>query len=616
MKCIKKYFSMAVIFLLSVFVLCGCGATIDTKLEANKEFAGTRTINVNIKKSDISEYVTGGEAALTQVIDSNIPKEMSYSVNSGETDMIITFLIEFQNVSDYTEKVNNIISAGSNEEIQPEIQYDNKDTYFKKGLYFEENFTSKDLLQWYYDALDQAQIISEKSQSDWASLGDSKCIIDGTEYNVYSKMSVDEQECCCVDSLEVETTLNIDGTITREFCIGAYDTTIEELEERGCVLGEYFKNLAQEEEVSFVEMRSEDDGYTEYRIIVKAQDSGELVKKTNKILQSDNAFSLEIKNNEEVLGMAKVNVTERLDGSYYLDYRHGNDLKSILNTYVNSSMAGDVDTYSNMSLSYSEDQLEYWPSNTLTSEFAFDWKIGFSSIEMEADINSKDSIKVSFIFTINDLLNDELKQASIQALKQSCGEYGEFKESEDKCVLSFSGKISDVSKEINEFLKSNDNEPEEEKEYFSVEKLTAQTLSRFYNNYAVSINYDLSPIIGRQQVVFCNTENIYNKVNYNGQFIQNTDDGGVMTSADSVLITQHRLSILTLGVCTVGLICLVFGLLMFIKELKNVKVDLAGKKRKKVINAEADTVSEQVERDEIQIAPESDDNQLMEDEIL
>lgn len=618
MKHIKKYFSIAILFLISLFVFCGCGASIDTKMEVNKEFKGVRIINVTIEQSELDEYVTGGEDALKQVADASIPKEMTYSVSSGEEGTVMTFQVEFEDVDDYAEKVKSIISAGSNKEMNPEIQYENMNTYFKKGVYFRENFTSKDLMQWYFDALNTAQIISESDQSNWASLGDSQCIIDGKEYEVYSELSVDEQDYCCLDTLEVETTLNVDGTIARKFRIGAYETTIESLMERGCLFDDYVKELVPEgATIVLGENADDEDDYKEYIITVNAKNSEELTKKTNKILQSENAFSLDIKENKESPGMAKVYLTEKLDGSYYLDYRAGNGLKSVINTYMNSSVATDSVVLSDETIYFDEDQLIYHPSYTGVQEFVFDWKIGFATVELSTDIKNRgENVAVKFIFTSEKTLKDELKQAAIDALKKSCNKYGEFEENGDKCILSFTGSVKEVCEEINNFLRSNDKESEAEAEYFSLKILTAETPNKFLNSINADIYYNLTPIIGRQPIMFCNLENFYEQVYYNGNFTQDVNGNNTTTSEDIVTITQSNLSIVMLLVCGVGAICSVLGVLILLFNIKNIKRHIAEKKRTKVQQFELNIANAHLEINEYHVEQNSDNIECMEDELL
>lgn len=618
MKYVKKYLSIIILFLISLFVFCGCGASIDTKMEIDKEFKGARIIDVTIEKSDLDEYVTGGEEALKQVADANIPKEMTYSVSSGEENTVMTFQVEFEDVDDYAGKVKSIISAGSNKEIKPEIQYENMDTFFKKGVYFRENFNSEDLLQWYFDALNEAQIISESDQSNWASLGDSQCIIDGKEYEVYSELSVDEQDYCCLDTLEVETTLNIDGTIARKFHIGAYETTIENLKERGCLFDDYVKDLVPEGDSIVLEENADNgDDYKEYIITINAKKTEELTKKTNQILQSENAFSLDIKENKESPGMAKVYLTEKLDGSYYLDYRTGNGLTSIINTYTNSSIATESVVHSDEITYFEEDQLVYYPSYTGVQEFVFDWKIGFATVELDTDIKNRGkNITVKFIFTSEKNLDDELKKEAINALKKSCDKYGNFKENDDKCILSFTGSVQEVCKNINAFLKANDKESGQDDDYFNIEILASETPNKFLNSFNANIYYNLTPIVGRQPIIFRNVESFYKQVSYNGNFSQDANGNNMAASEDIVTITQSKLSIVMLVVCGVGVLCLVFGILILMLNMKKIKRNIAEKRESKVQQHELNTANEHLEENGHQVEQNSADNGNMEDDLL
>ena len=614
----KKYFSVLVLFLLSLFAFCGCGASIDTKMEVDKEFMGTRTISVTVEKSDLDEYVTGGVEALKQVADVSIPKEMSYSVSTGEETTVMTFQVEFENVADYVEKVNNIISAGSNQDLKPEVQYENMDTLFKKGVYFSENFTSQDLLQWYFDALNEAQIISETDQSNWASLGGSQCIIDGKEYEVYSELYVDEQDNCCLDTFEVETTLHIDGTITREFRMGAYNATLEKLMERGCVFADYVKELVAEGATIASGDNADDEGnYEEYIITVTAKNTEELTKKTNQILQSENEFTLEIKENEETTGMAKVYVTEKLDGSYYLDYRNGNPLTSTVNTYANSSIAVESVVLSDETVYFVEDQLVYTPLNTRVQEFIFDWKIGFATIELDIDIKSRGKkADVCFIFTPEDTLDDKLQQQAIQSLKKSCGKYGKFEEHDGKCFLSFTGPMQEVCQNINELIKLNDTEAEENVNYFNIKVVASERQKMLFNCFNAEIYYNLSPIVGRQLITLCDGEKFYKQMYYNGDFIQDSDGEHVTLSEATVTTTQSKISIAIVVACGVGVLLFLLGSIMLAFNMKKIKKNPSERKEHRKKQQELNDVVKTLEIDGDRSKQDINDDENTEDDLL
>lgn len=618
MEYIKRGFILTTLFLVSLFVFCGCGASIDTKMDVNKDFKGTRVITVTIEKSDLDEYVTGGMEALKQVADASIPKDMSYSVSDTEETQVMTFKIEFQDIDDYVQKVTSIISAGSNQELKPEVQYENMDTVFKKGVYFFENFTSKDLLQWYFDALSETEIVSETDQSNWASLGDSECIIAGKEYEVSSELYVDARDHCCLDKFEVETTLHMDGTITRQFRIGAYGSTIEKLQERDCVFGDYVKELVPDGATLETEENVDDqDDYEGYVITVKAKSVEELIETTDQILQSKNGFSMEIKDNEEASSGAKVYITEKLDGTYYLDYRTGNALMSVINMYPNSSIASESSSIDYDEVYFYEDRLTYYPSNTGVQEFVFDWEIGYASVELDVNIKNRGrKIDVNFIFTPEKALQEELQQKAIKALKEACGTYGEFKESGGKCTISFTGTVQEVCENINALLKMNDVQSDSETNYFSINIFAAEMPNKLFNSYNAEITYDLSPVIGRQSVTLRNVDSFYKKIYYNNNLDQDAEGNSVTAAEATVTITQTKLSIVTLAVCVVGVLCVLLGSLMLVFNMKKIKKNLAEKRELRMQQQDLNATTRELERNEQQSEQSLAESESMEDELL
>ena len=110
---------------------------------------------------------------------------MTCVLSAKDDTNILTFNIEFKNLEDYRTKVEKIIRAGSNEKLIPNVVYENLNTVFKKGVKFTENFTSFDLLQWYFDAVKEAGIINHEV----GIIGVAVCCIPGrsSEYKTINK---------------------------------------------------------------------------------------------------------------------------------------------------------------------------------------------------------------------------------------------------------------------------------------------------------------------------------------------------------------------------------------------------------------------------------------------
>lgn len=572
---IKKIVLLLTSLLLIICVLTGCGAKINTELSITKDFSGQRKIDVIIENDDLSENVTGGINALKAVADSKIPKEMSCVLTAVDGGSCLTFTIDFKNIDDYRNKIVAIISAGSNEELMPEIEYENLNTVFKKGVKLDENFTSFDLLQWYFDAVKAANIITYDDTSDWYEIGDSKIIVDTVEYDSGSELSIDEQELCCLENIEVKTILNIDGTFSREFKFLAYDSTVEELSEKGCNLSSYISKLALEGD-TYSENTSE--SLNEYIITVKAADAKQLVERTNKILQTSNDFSIKIQLNEQKTGNANIKIEEKLDGSFYLDYDNDSPLRSTIELFDNCSLkqTGENDVTVN------NDVLKYYPSSASKYSFDLDWKISFSSIEIVSDISSNDKARIDFVFTSEETLQEDLKKSAIEALKTCCGENGEFKENGDVATISFSGSIEELNDKINSFIQYNDTKQVEGKSYFEINFSKSETSSNFTNAYTGDITYDLSPIIGNTRILFNDVDGLFADYYYQGNFETDEDGNKTVSSNGNVSFTLVKLSLIIIILLVVSCIVLIFGSVLIVvkrKEISNIISEIKAKKK-------------------------------------
>lgn len=576
----KKIGLLLIPLLLMICILAGCGAVINTELNITKDFAGQRKIDVIINNDDLKSYVTGGINALKKVADSKLPSEMSCALSEVDEGSCLTFTIDFKSIDDYREKVAAVIDAGSNKELTPEIEYENLDTIFKKGVKLNENFTSFDLLQWYFDAVKEANIITNSSTSDWYEIKDNKIVLDSVEYDSYSKLSVNKQDLCCLDSIYVNTILNIDGTFSREFRFLASDTTVEELSEKGCNLSSYISNLASEDDTY---SENTDKATNEYIITVEADDTKQLVEKTNKILQTSNEFSLDIESNSEKVGNANVTIEEKLDGSFYLDYSSSDPLHSTIVPYDNNCKLIKCD---NAEVLANDGKLGYTPSPAMKYCFDLDWKISFASVEIITDISSNDKTAVDFVFTSEETLQEDLKESAVEALKASCGEYGEFNENGDIATVSFTGSIDELNNKISSFIRSNDTAATEEKTYFEISFSKSETTSNFTNAYSGKITYDLSPIIGNTRITFNDVDGIFTDYYYQGYFATDDDGNNIINSIGEVSFTLVKFSFLIAALFIISCIVLIVGIILLVvkrKELLNIISNIKNKKKSTVI---------------------------------
>ena len=559
MKEMKKLASSFMAILLVMCFMAGCGAVVSTNMTVDKNFAGKRTIEVRIDKQDLDEKVTGGIDALKSVADSNLPEEMECTVASDESGSTLNFIMAFTDMEDYRQKVLSVIEAGSNDTLVPDIAYENEDTVFKTGVKFKENFTSADLLQWYFDALQTSGIINHSTTSEWYEMGSSTITLDGQTFDTGSELSIDEQELTCLDAIDVHTTVRLDGSYHRAITFTAYDDTVEALAAQGCELKDYLSKLAPEN----ADFEAEDtDSYSTYTISFDAADAQELVQKTDTILQTKNAFSIEIAADEENQGMAFVTLKEKLDGSYYLDYGRYSPLESSITLFDNLAFSSDTPAQNDMA-SLSDRVLTYEPSANSEYTFAFDWQISFKTVEIIPQVRNAKKADIAFVFTMEASMDAALKSAAAKALEAAADDYGTFSKNGDVCTIKFSGTAESVAAEINHFIKNNVDDPSEE-EYFTLSYSDLDTDSKFTTGISGSITYDLSSIIGDTRVLFNDTRGLLTNYYYQGRF--STDDNGnrLAEASDTVSFATVKISLFTVVLMALFVAALITGIVMAI----------------------------------------------------
>lgn len=598
MSTVKKCASLAVAIILMLCIFAGCSgesATISTSMKVNKEFSGKRTIAVSVPQSSLSEYVKGGLKALKSTAKANMPKQMTFTTKSTGDGAKLIFTITFKDLDDYCAKVKKIIAAGSDKDLVPEVSYENLDTFFKKGIYFKENFDSSDLLKWYFDALEKSGVVTYSTVSSWYDMGDSAITIGKKKYETDSKMSVDNRELCCLDNLDVETFINYDGSYKRTFSFKTAETRVKELADKGCKLKDYFAKLIAEGDTLTEDV--EDTTHT-YTITVNAKDAKELVSKTDKLLQTKNDFSVTTQIDEKNPGMAKLTLTEKLDGSYYLNY-DGRPLQSTVHMYDNVEFVKDASN--ELSATLSDDVLQYSPFANSVNKFEFDWKISFETVEIATKIKNTQDVSVDFIFTAAEAMSEELKSAAIGALEQSCGKAGTFSKDENTCTLSFAGTVEEVTKNINAFISFNDSENSDD-DYFEIVFAESETGSRLTNGYQGEISYNLKPVIGNTRVLFNDSESFFSDYYYQGNFA--IDENGNKTAESSATVSFTLIETSMVALILLGLFILFFlaGIVFVLLNLKNIISGIKQLKEKKKEKAAV-------------VASQESDQALTEDEI-
>ncbi len=561
---IKSLLSIVAAVLL--LVTTGCGAVVSTKMTVDSNFAGSREINAKISKEDLKE-VDGGFKALEEVVAANIPEGMTYTTSKDKESSSFNFVIAFDSLEDYREKVTAILEAGAGEEEEveaPTVIFENSDSYFKEGFRFKESFDSIQLLQWLINALEAAELIAESS-SNWYERAEGTFVLNGIEYvgGSYS-FDLDEQTRRCLSGINVRTTISPDGTYAREFEFSADAEALSLLADAGCDLDTYFQALCLEDEMYET---SADDYESTYLIKVTTDSLEELLERTNAILQTENKLEFTVEADSENVGVANLTVTESLDGSYYLDSTYGASVYSELRLYENTKLEdGDVelDWYSD------NEDISYYAEVGQEYTFTGTWAIGFDSVQMDIAASSMEDIDVSFTFVPMEVLDDELNDSAKEAVKEAAKAAGEFAEEKENYSVSFAGAPQEVAKEIKKFVcEGHAEEADGSEDFFAVELKEFDTKSKLHDGICGDVTYNLRPLIGESKVTLVSEDSFLSSRYYAGDEVVTEGENATIPSSGYVTFYTTNISIVGVILAAVSAILLVFGIIFMLVSIKS-----------------------------------------------
>ncbi len=460
--------------LLCVFVFSACGAKVSTRLYIDSDFKGSRTITAVLAASDLNDNVTGGADAIESVVKKYIPGCMTYThvPDDGETyshtvnegDLCYTFTFEFSSLEDYKKKAEEILRSDPNNDFTPEISFENVSSPFKQSLYLSEDFSSVDLLDWLTYGLQTEGIVTHSSVSDWYESSYNTVVFDGTEYSSSNKLSLDNSEYSCPESIAVSTRLNADGTIDRSFDFTFTPDTVTKLAEKDVDLDSYFSGLSASAQMSKPE---NDYGYNIYRLEVKGLTAEAVASETAKILADENAaFSLSVvkyvpDENASSDYDVQIDVSESMSGQYYLRKSPG-ELTSKYYFPGNVGVIDSPDIY--LQSSYDENDERYYYYNYPQLEegknpvFRMGWKLDFDSVGAEISFSSdKPSLKINMGVPAG--LMDAAKTPLREGIEAALPDGAEFSEetSDDGALAVFKadmsgGSAEDVANRFKQFI--------------------------------------------------------------------------------------------------------------------------------------------------------------------
>ncbi|MBQ6036155.1 MAG: hypothetical protein IJL43_02480 [Lachnospiraceae bacterium] len=315
----KKHFFgfiFAVIAAAAVLLLSGCseadGALIYSTVTIDENFKGSRVITASIPLK-----YTAGYDELLRVAKEALPNHLSLRESDATTEerAVFDFILTFDSLEEYVLKSTVPLFAGDPHREYPSVVFEKNDTMFRKGFTYTENFSSRDLLEWYHIALNEAGLLGTDafitSKEITVNLG-------GEIYECTGSVSIDTAESHLLSGVSGKTVLLEDGSFVRTITFSADYDTVQYFKKAGTPLNTWFEGFEDEATVYDTEKVN---GQTHYLLKISG-DAKTVEAETKRILNSDeNRFSWTVEPGFEEFGIGtkSLDFTECWDAAYYLD---------------------------------------------------------------------------------------------------------------------------------------------------------------------------------------------------------------------------------------------------------------------------------------------------------
>ena len=154
----KTFIKLVIMAAFLMIILTGCVSKIDTTVVLNDDFSGKRVITCTVSRQKIRTDVNGGESALDSFIKINCPSQLTYEKIENRYNITYNFVLSFNNREEYIDKVEKILGK------KPMIVFASPNSPFSKGFILQEDFSSRDLLNWFENIGAEKEILLTKGE--------------------------------------------------------------------------------------------------------------------------------------------------------------------------------------------------------------------------------------------------------------------------------------------------------------------------------------------------------------------------------------------------------------------------------------------------------------------
>ena len=161
-------------------VLAACGADVNSQLELDGDFSGTRVFVLTMAEADVEE-LSGGLDAASQALEAHTPDMLTFEgIEQQEEGYSATFTMSFSDLEDYQHKINDLLDASAVSMADRDMTIELDEQPLISRLSVQEDFYNDDLMGWSADALTREGVVADDA-TVLTSSGTATVILDGEE---------------------------------------------------------------------------------------------------------------------------------------------------------------------------------------------------------------------------------------------------------------------------------------------------------------------------------------------------------------------------------------------------------------------------------------------------
>lgn len=250
LKKVKKKLILC-IAVLGIMLLTGCtsGSTVDTVLKINPDGSGHREMTVTVEDMVMDKALDMSEGQLKAFVEENIPEQLNYKTESKMGKQRLVFTLEFASAKDYAKKISEILGRDT------ALQVDASDSIWLNGIYVEEDFDSKMLLDWLKQALIDVEVVAPDQAYLVFQNGQTSVEYSGEVYQTTPFIYVNDVNSVDIDAIDILTAANGFGRYDRTYIIRVPKYSMDK---NGDTITSFFKGVAGKK-ISYEKIDGEDN---------------------------------------------------------------------------------------------------------------------------------------------------------------------------------------------------------------------------------------------------------------------------------------------------------------------------------------------------------------------